>query len=287
MRALPMRIAALVVVACACCESSEPPVTPEPETQFEVRIAERVIGANGHTKREVFVFGTKRDGSYATDEVVLSVDRAAAGSIAATKLQLGPLGARTTFTPCAASAPGCVGPAKLVMARAANPTTAVASVDLSLVPATRPSTAAFCAGRHTTLHLDGNDYVRNSVLHITEWAETNTLLDTPGRLLTIALTPTKITQGNFWSVHIQTPQPDVPISVGVYPNAARLGAMPGQPGLDVSGNTRGCNTITGAYEVHEVTITNGKLDAIVVSFEQHCEGDPATLLEGCVRYVKP
>lgn len=280
-----MRLVALSCV-CACGGSSEPQVAPESETHFEVRIAERVIGANGHTKREVFVFGTKRDGSYATDEVVLAIDRPSAGVLASTKLALGPLGARTTFTPCAEAAGNCLGSAKLVVTRAADPGVAVASVDFSLVPATRPSTAAYCAGRQTTLHLDGNDYIRKGILHITEWKETGTLLDFSGTMLDISLKPVKVTQGSHWGILLHAPHSDVPISVGVYPNAAYPPAAD-QPALDIGGNTRGCNTTTGAYEIHEVTITNGKLDAIVVSFEQHCGGDPLTLLEGCLRYVKP
>ena len=43
-----------------------------PDTRYEIRIAEPTMGANGHTKRKVVVFGTKPDG---TPRKLLDVSR--------------------------------------------------------------------------------------------------------------------------------------------------------------------------------------------------------------------
>ena len=44
------------------------------------------------------------------------------------------------------------------------------------------------------------------------------------------------------------------------------------PGMDVSGDGRGCNTLTGSFTVNEATYDSGQLTGISITFEQHCEG---------------
>jgi hypothetical protein len=56
------------------------------------------------------------------------------------------------------------------------------------------------------------------------------------------------------------------------------------PGLSVSGEGRGCNTLTGRFEVLEVTYgPSGEVLTFAADFAQHCEGmGPA--LTGSIRY---
>lgn len=57
-----------------------------------------------------------------------------------------------------------------------------------------------------------------------------------------------------------------------------------KPGMDVSGDGRGCNTVTGRFLVSEVLFAlNGSLQRLALDFEQHCEGS-APALFGSVRY---
>ena len=49
------------------------------------------------------------------------------------------------------------------------------------------------------------------------------------------------------------------------------------PGMDVSGSGRGCNELTGSFAVEEAAYTDGRLDRIKLTFEQHCEGGTAAL----------
>jgi hypothetical protein len=88
-------------------------------------------------------------------------------------------------------------------------------------------------------------------------------------------------QGNFvdwWYVNIAAP-PGVPLAVGAYEGAVRAAFRPpGNPGLDVYGNGRGCNTVTGRFDVLEIErAPGGELLAFDAEFEQHCEGGPAAL----------
>jgi hypothetical protein len=83
--------------------------------------------------------------------------------------------------------------------------------------------------------------------------------------------------GTFWFLVFQAPsgQELVP---GEYLGATRWPFNdPDEPGLQVFGKGRGCNTLTGSFVVHEATY--GPNDEVLVfraTFEQHCEGaDPA------------
>jgi hypothetical protein len=71
---------------------------------------------------------------------------------------------------------------------------------------------------------------------------------------------------------------------GEYSGATRAAfAEPGTPGLEVSGNGVGCNTLTGHFTVHDVVFAPGDVvRALSVDFEQHCDGEAAAL-RGSVR----
>ncbi len=68
--------------------------------------------------------------------------------------------------------------------------------------------------------------------------------------------------------------PSGALAVGVYDGATRypFNAV-GTAGLDVYGNGRGCNTLTGRFVVHELVFGAGtKVERAAIDFEQHCEG---------------
>jgi hypothetical protein len=57
------------------------------------------------------------------------------------------------------------------------------------------------------------------------------------------------------------------------------------PGVDWTGEGRGCNTATGSFGIDAISYAgNGTLERLELNFEQHCEGGPAPLV-GQVRYV--
>lgn len=72
---------------------------------------------------------------------------------------------------------------------------------------------------------------------------------------------------------------------GPYEGATRYPFhSPTGPGLSVSGSGRGCNTLTGRFDVLEAVYTaSGQIERFAVDFEQHCEGLPPALF-GSVRY---
>ena len=279
-------------VACSASTYGEHASALGTNPRFEIRIVETTVGANGHTKHEVLVVGTKPDGTYSTERMIVGIDRASAGSLAKTELELGPLGATTHFTPCAHTAADCTGAATLTVARASDPATVVASVAIDLVAPNHVSTTAPCLGTAgSVMYLDGQngDYIRNGMLRVTEWASQYTEVSPDAMYLQLGLTPRKLTPGNGWSLWIDSGQLDAPLGPGIYEGAVRSNSMTvGAPGLSVYGNARGCNAVAGRFEIHDLAVgANNTLERVLVSFEQHCEGDTTKLLEGCFRYAKP
>jgi hypothetical protein len=100
--------------------------------------------------------------------------------------------------------------------------------------------------------------------------------------------------GTDWYVDISTHSLGSPLEPGVYSNAERAAFTdPNRPGLDVFGDGRGCNKVTGQFEILDSRLGGGgdggadagtpRIESITVVFEQHCEGAPPALL-GCFHF---
>ena len=89
---------------------------------------------------------------------------------------------------------------------------------------------------------------------------------------------------HWWHLDFSAPQDQLLIP-GVYSGAVRYPFQPPDiAGLSVSGDGRGCNTLTGNFEVLEVTYGTGdEVVAFRATFEQHCEG-AAPALRGEIRF---
>ncbi|WP_030464527.1 hypothetical protein [Kitasatospora sp. NRRL B-11411] len=84
--------------------------------------------------------------------------------------------------------------------------------------------------------------------------------------------------GQYWNLSFSAPQ-GTALAVGTYTGAVREPfAGPTQPGLEVSGDGRGCNTLTGSFTVTNVVFgPHGYVQDFDASYEQHCEGGTAAL----------
>lgn len=76
-----------------------------------------------------------------------------------------------------------------------------------------------------------------------------------------------------------------PFGLGVFENATRYPFQSSKsPGISISGAGRGCNEITGRFEVSEYGVSQGgKIQHLWIGFEQHCEGG-ASALFGFIRF---
>ncbi|GGR67635.1 hypothetical protein GCM10010269_03040 [Streptomyces humidus] len=82
--------------------------------------------------------------------------------------------------------------------------------------------------------------------------------------------------GDWWSLDLAAPSGKV-LAPGTYTGATRHPFNgPAEPGLDLSGNGRGCNTLTGEFTVADVEFgPQGYVTKLDATFEQHCEGGAA------------
>lgn len=137
------------------------------------------------------------------------------------------------------------------------------------------------AGSQLTLTSEPGDYIgqgQNAVYTDTGTAfKYSTNFDNG---ITVAIT----NANTWWTLNLAAPG-NARIQPGVYEQAARFPFQPAdKPGLDFSGNGRGCNTLTGKFKVNAVTYeADGTLSSLSATFEQHCEGNVAAL-HGAINY---
>jgi hypothetical protein len=84
---------------------------------------------------------------------------------------------------------------------------------------------------------------------------------------------TSISGATWWNFDTAPPSGTV-FGIGTYLNAQRYPFQSvNQPGLSLSGDGRGCNTLTGNFTVHQAQFdSSGNPQTLDISFEQHCEG---------------
>ncbi len=88
----------------------------------------------------------------------------------------------------------------------------------------------------------------------------------------------------FWSADFAAPF-GADLMPGAYEGATRFPFNdPSEPGLSISGDGRGCNMLTGRFDIREAVYDsfNGEVISFAADFEQHCEGAPPALF-GSIR----
>jgi hypothetical protein len=134
-----------------------------------------------------------------------------------------------------------------------------------------------CSGSTNIFHVDGEagDYVYPGSLTITaaNYMQTGTL-----NRLVLSIDASDAGTG-FWTVILESPTGSN-LAAMSYPSATRM-ADATHAGLDVSGQGRGCNTVTGSFNVSQIAVSSSTVTAIRAAFTQHCEGK-APALNGCL-----
>jgi hypothetical protein len=78
--------------------------------------------------------------------------------------------------------------------------------------------------------------------------------------------------GDWWTLDFDAPGTQV-LAPGTYTSAHRYPFNGNGPGLDLSGEGRGCNTLTGSFTIiNAVFGPRGYVQTFDATFEQHCEG---------------
>jgi hypothetical protein len=258
--------------------------------QYQVRIAVDSIGADGFSKIPLFVIGTHADGSPATDDVVLTTSIPGEATIAPQSLSVSSVGSAAYLTPCnSAQTPACLGTFVVNLALASAPTAVIAtSPPIMLVAPTGVGSDAACLGGGNVVFFDGDagDYIHPGTDTITQGSWSIQSDGATPDNITVNLTPMDSSQGLWWTLNFTSTQLNEPLDEQVYQNAMRAAfTTAGHPGLEVTGDGRGCNTISGQFQIEDLTMSGTTVKSFAATFEQHCEGgSPA--LHGCVHFAQ-
>jgi hypothetical protein len=170
--------------------------------------------------------------------------------------------------------------------------------DVSLVvsPDGVGSTAP-CQGTANIIVFDGStgssglnypgDYIHPGAATITNgtWSLAGSSLSPIGSSFSLQMTPADSSQGLWWTFDFGSNQLGAPLAVSVYESAERAPfASAGHPGIDISGDGRGCNQDAGRFQIFDLEHdASGKVIGLRATFEQHCEA-MASVLRGCISY---
>jgi len=253
------------------------PLTPG----YLVRSTVETVPANGYSKIPFFAIGTKDDGTPALDQLVFTVSPTSAGTISPAEPTLTALGTSSFFTPCSSSDAGCTGLFEVNIALKSDPSMLVATTGpLQLVVPTGVGSPAPCLIGGNVMFFDGmNDWVYSGTQTVTQ-ASWNSNASTNN--VHVGLTPAVSSQGLWWDVYFDSSQLGKPLTTTVYEDAERWPFQaPQHPGLSLSGDGRGCNTLTGRFQIEDLAIANNSVKRLTATYEQHCEGGPG-VVRGCV-----
>lgn len=134
---------------------------------------------------------------------------------------------------------------------------------------------------HLTLHSEVGDYIGQGQDYDVTYTLDNSYYFSAQIRRTVAGLPAELlfVLGSgpttpFALLFFGTDQLGIPMQPGVYTNAQRADfASPGHPGLDVSFQNRGSNTLTGQFTVTNFVYSpTAGVQSFTASFEQHSEG---------------
>lgn len=93
--------------------------------------------------------------------------------------------------------------------------------------------------------------------------------------------------GDWWDLDLAAPSGQA-LAAGTYANATRYPfQLAAAPGLDLDGNGRGCNTLTGSFVIQDVVFgPQGYVQTLDATYVQNCEGGTAAL-RGEVHIANP
>ncbi|MBI2992755.1 MAG: calcium-binding protein [Gammaproteobacteria bacterium] len=140
----------------------------------------------------------------------------------------------------------------------------------------------------TTLSMSGNSYILNGDLSFTSTSGTFNIslgdLTNDGLVDTINVSYVDNIgySGHWWGLSFSTRELDQNLVPGFYDDAMRYPfETTGHPGLDVSGDGRGSNTVTGNFTVvtadFDYSGASPQVLDFTVNFEHHSEGGPGTV----------
>jgi len=149
--------------------------------------------------------------------------------------------------------------------------------DLPDVATTEP-----CLADKKVMYLDGDGslYIGMLTVTVADWSDF-----TDRKNIDLMIQIGDLQGGLIWDLRFETRFLSYDLLPGVYDMAERaVVGSPGHPGIDISGEGRGCLDVMGRFQIHDIDQrSDGHLNHLLLSFEQHCDNNQ-TPLTGCVGY---
>jgi hypothetical protein len=147
-----------------------------------------------------------------------------------------------------------------------------------------PGIAAAATSDAVTMFSDG-DYIGGGEQRL--YTPANASISVGGSTSYLTVTVSGGTRGDAYDLDFAAPPGQVLVP-GVYDKAQRAPFREaGRPGIDISGDGRGCNEVAGRFEVKAFSVSSaGTLEQLWIVYEHHCEGGGAALF-GEVRLGVP
>jgi hypothetical protein len=185
--------------------------------------------------------------------------------------------------PSDSSAPGRQGVA--LVTPGAQPTVSAMPSGMPTTPATPPVSGAFL-----TMASEAGDYIgQGKSLTVSQPGWKFKVSQVIGvESIRVHAESGQVPDFHWWDLEFAAPKGQQ-LRPGTYANAQRAAfRADGAAGIDVGGEGRGCNQIYGSFTVTTLRLDRqGDVQAVAVSFEQHCEGPSAPALRGNVRFGDP
>jgi hypothetical protein len=142
---------------------------------------------------------------------------------------------------------------------------------IAVVWALAPATAHAATANYVAFYGDSSDFISQGQARLFTPASVHMHLEANGGGEVTAYVNDQA-NSESWNFTVSAPRGQS-LTPGLYDNATRSPFREGShPGLDVSGDGRGCNTLEGRFEVKDIAFKpDGQPERLWVVFEQHCD----------------
>src|SRR3954471_22426710 len=152
----------------------------------------------------------------------------------------------------------------------------VAALAVVLTALAAPAGARAAGTDAVTMLSDQGDYIGGGTHRL--YTPLNSTISVSGSTGYVSVRVSGGPHGDSFTLDFAAP-PGQTLAPGVYDRAQRAAFREaGRPGIDISGDGRGCNEDAGRFEVRDLSVAaDGTLQRLWIVYEQHCEGGTAAL----------
>src|SRR4051794_8477542 len=152
----------------------------------------------------------------------------------------------------------------------------VAALAVVLAALAAPAGARAAGTDAVTMLSDPGDYIGGGTHRL--YTPLNSRISVSGTTGYVTVSVSGGPYGDSFTLDFAAP-PGQALAPGVYDRAQRAPFREaGRPGIDISGDGRGCNEDAGRFEVKDFRVSSsGTLEGLWIVYEQHCEGGVAAL----------